>query len=180
MGVRCDCGKVWSTGESTEGHRCDDYERRRVPGHTISGEPSWSILINAVVFAVRVVHQRLRLAWLRMWAKTRRSVETSDPYRALGPAPRFELHVGEDVLESDSFASIIVQMRALGCSDAEVIDAAIVTHRTPRGGKVRINHMQRVNETLSLLAGPAHEGAFARRLRERDSSSASTPRGYLD
>jgi hypothetical protein len=115
-----------------------------------------------------------------MWAKTRRPVETSDPYRALGPAPRFELHVGEDVLESESFEGIIAQLRALGCSDAEVIEAAIVSHRTPRGGKVRINHMRRVNETLQRLAVP-HEGAFARRLRERDSPPPGpSPRAYLD
>jgi hypothetical protein len=113
---------------------------KRVPGHTTSGEPSWPTLINAVVFAARVVHQRLRLAWLRMWAKTRRPVETSDPYRALGPAPRFELHVGEDVLESESFGGIIAQMRVLGCSDKEIIEAAIVTHRTPRGGRIDSMH----------------------------------------
>jgi len=154
----------------------------REPGHLPSGEPTLPALARALGMVVLTLRQHLRLAWLRTRARARRPVASADPYRSLAPLPRFELRVGEDVLESESFGGIIAQMRALGCSDAEVIEAAIVTHRTPRGGKVqrRVNHMQRVDDALSLLVAPAHEGAFARRLRERDSLSGPSPRTYLD
>lgn len=171
MGVRCDCGKAVEEGVR-------HYHRGE--------EPIWP----AVVLGFQVLRQRLRLAWLRMRTRSRRQLSGSaDPYRSLGPLPRFELRVGEDVLESESFGGIIAQMRALGCSDEEIIEAAIVTHNMPRGGtarRQRVSHMQQVDDTLKkLLAGHianegANEGAFARRIRERDSPPAPSPRVYWD
>jgi hypothetical protein len=139
------------------------------------------VIFQALGFAVRLLHQRLRLAWLRMRTRSRRQLSGPvDPYRSLGPLPRFELRIGEDVLESESFGGIIAQMRALGCSDDEIIEAAIVTHRTPRGGVVQRrvkafwyhSEIARVGDSDVTLAAAARH--------TYGSPSAPTPRPYLD
>jgi hypothetical protein len=126
MSVRCEgCGQGWKTGEPTGRCRCT------------SDGADLAELFGAAWLAIQVLRQRLWLAWSRRRARARIRKAQTDPYRSLGPEPRFQILVGDDSLEADTFGEVIAKMRGLGCSDDEVIEAAIVTHHQPRGGRVK-------------------------------------------
>jgi hypothetical protein len=171
MNIHCSCGKVWQSGDPVA-QRCD-LCWTRTPGHTVSGEPAIPALAHAIVFGARVLYQRLRLAWHRFWAVSHRPVGPGDPYRKVAPGLRFELHVGDDVLEAATFEGIIAQMRAMGCTDSEVIQAALVTHRTPRGGRVECWNILRIEQPLSAIAAKSEP-------RRREPPLGPSPRAFLD
>jgi hypothetical protein len=132
MAVRCEgCDQTWSTGEPITPCRC-----------VSDGGIALAAVFDAIILAIRVVHQRLRLAWSRRRSRVRLRKARTDPYRGISPASRFQIYVGDDSLEADSFGEIIAGMRALGCSDDAVINAALVTHATPRGGRITCKRSQ--------------------------------------
>jgi hypothetical protein len=58
------------------------------------------------------------------------------PLRARQP-PRFSLRVGTEVIEGDSFGTVISALRERGYTTDEITAAALVVHRQPRGGELR-------------------------------------------
>ncbi len=54
------------------------------------------------------------------------------------PEPRFSLLVDGELLEADSFGGIIQMMRERGHSNDDVLAAALVIHREPRGAELRL------------------------------------------
>jgi hypothetical protein len=78
------------------------------------------------------------IAWLvfsaKRWLEGRAGPDPL-PIRAM---PRFSLRVSGELLEADSFGGIIQQMRERWHSDADVIAAALVVNREPRGGELEI------------------------------------------
>ena len=78
------------------------------------------------------------IAWLVFSAKRWLEGRTGPDPLPIRAGPRFSLRVNHDLLEADSFGGIIHLMRERGHSDADVIAAALVVNREPRGGELAL------------------------------------------
>jgi hypothetical protein len=57
--------------------------------------------------------------------------------RARAPMPRYSIRVDGELLEADSFAGIIRQMRERGYPEDDIIAAALASLHEPRGGELQ-------------------------------------------
>jgi len=92
------------------------------------------------VVRVGLGHQPIASAWLDGgdWSRPRGPSWLVGYYRReASPRPRFSLRFDGELLEADSFAGIIRQLRARGYPDEDIIAAGIASLNTPRGAELQ-------------------------------------------